>query len=436
MELKKMDDVLFEIRNIKNIERIDFSNVMISTLSTIIPRFYVSYDNGKFLMLDSTDKYFPEFIRKLTQVYNDEKNNILETSITDPFRMLKGVHGIKINDEAKSVLESGKLLEINELYSFYDKKESYDESMFFTSDEALSHLNIVLYHLSKFMKAFDIDLKILGQMRGYNHFYAFDGELNGSRNEFSCLYNKIDNNTYMYQFGGLFNDNSTVDVVVQYKKNGISVKTSIENGYVNETSDYMAINGVVRETHELRGKNGIINYDNKDLEPTEMPYKNIVEFDGNKDFDWFSLPWNAYMGASVKINNVSEEEIVSDIHHAYVDILDDGFISREIYSKTYRHYTVDGFNPVEIVLDACNKQTICINVDGIYEIESAFYSGGQSSGYYKTSLEDKYFYHASNAKSIDEIDGSKLILLNKDGGFYKKSDLASKVRLLKVMRGE
>ena len=94
MKYYGMDPTLVEIYNIRNIESIKLWDLVSNdedNKRTVIPAFMVIYDGGKQLNLCAKDKYFDVFVKKITEVYKDEKNNILEDALTDPFGLSRHI---------------------------------------------------------------------------------------------------------------------------------------------------------------------------------------------------------------------------------------------------------------------------------------------------------------------------------------------------------
>ena len=124
MRLYSMDSLIIEIYNIRNIESVNIYDIVSTSSSEVnlIPSLLVTYDGGKVINLCRNDKYFDIFVKKVIEVYNDEKNKILEDSLSDPFKLYKN---IRIDERTKSILENGTIIEINELYKFYNEKKYY-----------------------------------------------------------------------------------------------------------------------------------------------------------------------------------------------------------------------------------------------------------------------------------------------------------------------
>ena len=83
MKIDIMDQLLIDIYNIRNLEYVSFWDLHGTSDSKIlvIPAIMINYDGGKTLNLCAKDKYFDTFVRKVVEVYNDEKDNILESLV-------------------------------------------------------------------------------------------------------------------------------------------------------------------------------------------------------------------------------------------------------------------------------------------------------------------------------------------------------------------
>ena len=128
MQLYGMDRELIEIYKLRNIESIKLWDLVKNGTGKllVIPTLLVTYDGGKYLNISANEKYFRVFVQKVVEVYHNEKDNLLEDGLTDPFKLRPK---IDIDEKTKVILESGRLEQLNEIYSFYDGKDSYDSSI-------------------------------------------------------------------------------------------------------------------------------------------------------------------------------------------------------------------------------------------------------------------------------------------------------------------
>ena len=164
---KGMDSELINIQNIRNLESIRYAEHLLS--KGLIPILQITYDGGKHMILSSTDKYFYSFVKKVIDVYNLEKNSIVDDSLTDPFRIR---NKIDIDSKTEKVLESGILTDINSLYSFYKDKHAYNKSLIYQIDEVKSLLPMLIYHLEDFLTSFIVKSTFDTNISGYKDNYT------------------------------------------------------------------------------------------------------------------------------------------------------------------------------------------------------------------------------------------------------------------------
>ena len=115
MKYYGMDPSLVQIYNIRNLESVKVWDLVQNEIGkrVIVPAILIIYDGGKQLNLCAKDKYFDIYVKKVVEVYKDEKDNILEDNLTDPFRLKSR---IDIDDNTKKIFESGNLEKINEIF--------------------------------------------------------------------------------------------------------------------------------------------------------------------------------------------------------------------------------------------------------------------------------------------------------------------------------
>ena len=130
MQIKRDEDILLEISQIKDIRSITYKDIYASHSSspTILPGFIVTYGaKNTMLFLTSQDKFFEEFVRKIREVYLEEKDQVIREGI-------KGKEYIRLDPLSRRMLLNGDLDEIEEVYKQYDGRESYEESLLFEED--------------------------------------------------------------------------------------------------------------------------------------------------------------------------------------------------------------------------------------------------------------------------------------------------------------
>lgn len=434
-----MDKTLIDIYNIRNIESVQVWNLMSSKESKmlVVPCVTIMYDGGKYLSLCAKDKYFDVYVRKVVEVYNDEKDNILEDSLTNPFGLRKG---IDIDEHTKKILGSGELEQISSIYQFYDGKESYENTLLFSIDEARLLLPIIRYHVQKLFGTTDQIVFVEDVLTGYRDCYTLFAKVNGIDTNISLHFVKVDDKTYDISIGGLNTKCIPVLMRIHFAKDSISVDTGIRSyGYLS-SSLYSITNGAVKEIHEVK-KDGLpVVYENIDLPCVEEnPYTNIANLDGDVHLKWFLLPWGAVYGIDNAILEVSDTEKIVEMHNMYIDVLGDSFARREYYSKTYLRNRTVAVDSAETVLDEVIKNISGLRLEGlddIYAIETNFVGKGKN-GYYEGYLANKYFYHlAVSAGGIQNLTRERLVPVKKEDNVLSGVDLLNKSNVLRLVKGE
>lgn len=438
MQVNVMDKILIDIYNIRNIESVSITDLALNSSDKllIISSLIVVYDGGKMLNLCAKDKYFDELVKKVVEVYNDEKDNILEDDLINPFQLHTQ---IEIDEHTKKILESGKLLNKNEIYKFYDKKDSYKESLLFFKDEVNLLLPIIKYHVEEFFTMTDKVVIIDGILKGYRDIYAIDSKIDGIDKVLTLFFNKIDDNVYEVVIGGLTNKNIPLNLQISFKKDGIDVDVSIDSYELNGSFSYQINSGVVKSIKEIKKGNLPICYKNKDLERTENTYLNLADLDSKTRLEWFKLPWGAFYGIENNIVDLTISEKNIEICNMYIDIYNESFIKKEFYSKIYRRNRVGIVDSEEVLLDEVIKGTLGVCLDkkySLYVVETNFLGNGKL-GYYEAELSNRYFCHVLlSDNGLGGITQEKLVSVSKNDNILSKSDILNKSNVLSLVRGE
>jgi len=408
-----------------------------STKMEVIPAMLVIYEGGKTINLCSRDKYFDTFVKKVTQIYNDEKNNILEDSLTDPFRMRRK---IEINEHTKNILESGTLTNINDFYKFYDNKESFETSLLFQCDEVQLLMPIIKHHIKELLSHTDKNVIFEDEVTGYMNNYILSGQINGLYKYFPLIFDKISDNEYIIQIGGLLENNVPIKMNIKFLKDSITININIDKYNIESNFTYLISLDTIKEIQIIKRNNITVHYLNKDLKETENIHKQITDFDQNSNLKWFMLPWNATYGISTNIQNISETEKIIEIYNMYLDInLENSFIKKEYFSKNYKRNDTTSIKGTNVKLDEAIKNTIglCLNKkNGIYIIETAFLNTTKPSGYYLENLKGKYFYHLMQSNNIENIDKEKLVNIGFSDGIIEDADILNDSLTLKLVKGK
>ena len=190
MQLNRMEEELIQINNIRNLESVKIWDVMLdaSHKVLVVPALDVFYDGHRHLSLTAKDKNFNTFVKKVNQVYQDEKNQVHEDSMLDPFHLYPTMD---IDAKTKRILESGTLEQKNEIYRFYEHKSGYEGSLFFQSEEVALLMPIVRYHIERFYQVTDQVITFDDTLMGYRDQYILNAKRNGTDIFVPILFNKL-----------------------------------------------------------------------------------------------------------------------------------------------------------------------------------------------------------------------------------------------------
>lgn len=439
MQFHTMDNMLIDIYNIRNIESIKFYDVVVTKVPKliIVPALYVIYDGGKEINLCAKDEYFTTFAKKVVQVYEDEKNQILEGSLTDPFHMNQG---IQIDEHTQEILSSGVLENINQLYQFYDGKESYEGSLLFQANDVEMLLPIVTYHLMQMLYHTDKAVHFDDEFSGYRDYYMMSGTLDGVPTNYPFMYDKMDDNQYAFTIGGLLGSLNPVHVQIHFTNDRIHIQVSLGNYEILGNFTYLISNSVVKSITDIQ-KNGVtICYENTDLKVGDNPLLNLANLDRESEFQWFQLPWGAYYGIDSNVTDLSDIEKIVEISNMYLYHHNKTFMRKEYFSKRYHRKSTANVLGQNITLDEAIKNTmgVCLSSqEGIYLIETAFLDTLGVNGYYDEKLKNRYFYHVvKNKKGLKNIHGASMAAISKSDGILDSGDTMNTSYMLKIVRGK
>ena len=435
-----MENMFIDIQNIRNLTSVSLGSFKYSNEESgkmeLIPVLSITYENGKTLTLSSKDKYFDSFVKKVTEVYNDEKNNIVEDSLTDPFRLRSH---ILIDEHTKEVLESGTLRNVHEIYSSYENKYSYHNSLLFQKDEFKLLVPIIKYHIEDFFERTSKSVKFYNGIEGYRENFILKAYVDGHEKVINVLYHKVDENEYDLEIGGLLDGCNSLKMNIKFSKDRIVVTIDNKKYELYSEYTYLANNEKVKQIVSVTKEDRELIYENKDLDITENNLESITDLDNKANFTWYLLPWNALYGINNEIETLSESEKMVQTYSMYACSSNKSFMKKENYSKTYKRNSTTALSADEVVIDDVIKNTlgVCvIDSEDIYVIETAFLDSRYSNGYYQEKLKDKYFYHV--VKSEEGIKGIKLsdgINVDKNNVLVN-SDLRDEGLLLSLTKGD
>lgn len=434
MQIYGMDPELVSIYNIRDLKSIKVWDLITHSASKVmvLPAILITYDGDKSLNLCSKDKYYDIYVKKVMQVYQDEKNNILEDALTDPFRLRSH---IDIDERSLRILESGELEQKNDVYAFYAGKDSYAQSLLFERDEIVSFLPILKYHLERLFTFTDKVVSIGDELSGYRENYILTGRVDGIDTIFPFTYEKVNSNEIIFHIAGMLGKSEPINVKVEFSTDGLVVTMMIAKNELIATSKMSITNGVIKSIFDVERKGLTISYKNEDLEETALDNSNIANLDYDTKLKWFRLPWGALYGINTSIDDLSDTEKMIGINSMYVQVLQNHFMKKEFYSKTYKRNKTVAVDAEDMTLDEVDKTTIGFSADKeghLFVIETSF---DDTTSNYMTS--GKCFYHAAFSEDgISGISKEKLHSLGKREELIQKSDLVNKSKLLMLVSGE
>ena len=439
--IKEMDDLLISILAIKNIEEIQFSDLVItpssSTQFIILPSLYVKYDGKKTLNLCSTDKYFDVFVKKVFEVYMEEKDR--DEVVPDVGVVFKGSK-LEIDDKTKKVLESGDLTKVSELVKFYDGKKSYDERLMFQIDEVKMMIPIMKHHLKELFSHTNITINFDdNNIAGYKNNYQINCKIDGIDETLIIGYEQSRDNEYYFNIRSLNNIFNPLIMRIQFKEDSMSVDITSKDYPISSSDIYQFEEDKLHHTKRIRLDNKEVYYDSKDLDTVENPYENLTSLDGDTKMKWFKLPWKGLYGVDRSIQDIDDNEHIYSTRTKYLGIIDDNFMIKEIGSVKYHRDRTFETSPNEFVMEEIKKTMYGYRLNpnsDIYIIETGFSDDVHQNGYYDNYLGGKYYYHGIECKDLLSINRDNLIGISKDNNIIVGADLLEEDEVKKLIRSD
>lgn len=431
MKLNTMDETLLKINKLKNIESISYKDI-ISTINddkyTIIPSFIVFYDGLKILNLTSLDKHFNIFVKKLKQVYLEEKDNIVEDS------PIYGKKNIQIDDFTKKMLLESNLDEINSLYKFYNEDNGYTHSLLFKEDELKIIIPIIKHQLKEVLKTFDKVIDFDNKIKGYNNVYSWNTKIDGIPSTNYFIYQKNSPNTYFFECIGLIKELIPISIEINFKDNGISINTWIKDLKYSNYKTYNISEKNITEEKSIYLNENLKSYEKNNLEKTTCQLKNIIDIGYKEELDWYKLPWSSaiYGIKRIKTPISSEKENIIYQRSIYLDTTDNNFIIKDIITKKYKKDSTSLVDTIDVTFDNINKTIIGYKEKDLIILETSFLSDQLTKP--RNNYENKYFYHTTLNNSFKNIKEEELIPLNKEKEIIKKTDLLKTNKIKKLIR--
>lgn len=432
-----MDEELITIYNIRNLESIKLWDIIQdkSNKTLVVPIFSITYDGGKQLSYTAKDKYFNEYVKKVAQVYHDEKNQVYEDSLTDPFHLYQG---IDIDEHTKQVLDSGLLEEKDKIYHFYEGKKGYEGSLLFREDEIAPLMDMVFYHVEKLYQVTDQVVQFSPSFHGYQEQYLLSAKVNGIEHFVPLVATKLSDSTYHFELGNT-NSLSPVTMDLEFKYDALTVKTAFPFLNMTSCANYFVTKEMVKSTYEVRMNDLVIRYENQDLEKEDT--FSLPEFiDKTQDLTWFVLPWKAHFGLATSLEDITSSEKMITIHNLYLASFMEHLLEREHYARIYRRNRTTGMDSLEVVLDEVDKSVIGVALskkDSLYLLETHFLDNDMNhNGYYDGNLKRRYFYHlGESTKSFEGLNLSSLVPVDSKE-VLQASDFLNKAKMKKLVKGD
>lgn len=438
MRINKTSDKFIKINQIKDLKSIEVYDVRTSAKDKMLisPGFIIFYGPMKSMVLTTDDEYFEDYVKKLREVYLEEKDRIIESGIM-------GDKKIEINPLTKSLLLNGNIENTSELYSFYKNKKGYSESLFFEEDKLKAFFEIISYHIKNTMKLFDIEISDMSLSGGMNGVYYIRCKKNNVPVILPLYFVKREDNNYQITVGNLFDKAIPLVMDILFTKDGINVNNIVTSYEFSDFNSYKYDDkGTIERIVEL--KNELIHYSKNDLPIATSVPLNVANLDNNDVITtWYKYPWNAYEGVTKETYSINkdgtleekdgEEQLINKRMIYLTDNEDDIFL-KESYSKRYRKRTTSIEESRDILFDNLEKQIIGLKKKEGFLFETSFY-GNAVTGFYKTNLLGKNFYHISSAKTKEELTSESMYSLDKEDSVEEKADLVDTDKIFKKVRG-
>lgn len=414
MKIVKEDLGLLEIRQIENLTSISFQDIYVfnNQKPYIIPGFIITYGNqNNILFLTDHDKYFQEFVKKLKEVYQKEKDDVKSNGIF-------GKEYIRIDPISKEVLQNGNLDKVDSIYDYYEGKDSYSSSLLFEEDHLKSYIPIFKYILERISKNLNFTINNITLSEGKNGYYYVQAKID-DKLTILPIYFEEQSSSCHFTISNILDNAIPINASIDMTNDSMVIHTYIPevkyDDYVTFTLEDK------KEKSETYLGNTLINYDIKDIVPCDknIPSSYLLLDDEDDNIVWYQLPWQDYIGYKKEVLPL-KSDIPSNTSHnlveqqlVYVSKEQDNFYITKISSKYYQKIDNKNIISAKIILDRYNKITRGIKDDNTTLLETYFVDDCASS-FYKTNLAGKYFYQImiGNDSKTKEFIGRKDGLLD------------------------
>lgn len=426
MNVIKKADSLLEISQLKNIISVDYKDIYSSEndVKQILPGFIVVYGNGNYLFLTTADEFFQEYVDKLREVLKEEEGRVVKEGIF-------GSETVSISPFTKKMLEDSGVEEVNRLYSYYEDKAPYSESLLFEEDKIKALFPIIEYQIKEYMKLLNMTIKDMRLSEGNNGVYYIKAMIN-NQPVVLPVFIVYQGDKIKVKIGNLMDKCYSLNIGILFKNDGFSIYDSVDEYGLSSFEEYkFRPTGATSErTVELKGK--LIDYRKEKLSPATKVPTNLVNLDTQTDIStWYELPWKAYYGISEEdlhlredgtLENEDGPERIIERRSIYLQDNKENFFVRDKASKFYQKRAPITVNSQQVRLDEMNKTVVGVAQGGGFAIETNFHLGG-ASGFYKAHLQGNHYYHVSSKSQTSEIARDNLISLGIEDGLVEKVDL-------------
>lgn len=401
MRLKKDEKELLEIKQIKNIESIKLEDIyqpIVNGKRYLVPGFIITYgEPSKIVFWTTQDKYFEEFVRKVKEVYLEEKDQVIREGIM-------GKEYIRIDPLSKNILLNGNLEKLEGLYEHYKGQEGYNESLLFEEDHLKAKTSIIEYHLQEVAKRIGLSIGKIKISNGMNGCYYITTTIQ-KKPVILPVYYEEDKDNWSIDIGNVLEDAIPIHMEGNFTKEGINVFCTIqEYDYYNYTS-YILKRGKMVQEREIHYNGNLVHWKEDDLPKCKEPEESkIAEIDGKHQLTWYALPWNGFYGVKQEDKCLEEDGTLTDrdgsermitTSQVYISPNKQSIFAKEQQEKRYKRKIDDRMISQSILLDRINKTTIGIQRGENMLIETTFDSNGPN-GFYQEHLAGQYFYQVSD----------------------------------------
>ena len=423
MQIKHYSNLEMEIQKLKDIRMIQYEDLYVKGYTgkaKILPGFFVLYGNHEMLFLNTNDKGFPQFVKKLREVYLEEKDHIIQESILGPQK-------IQIDDLTKEILLSKDLEGIDSLYKDYYEEDGYSDSLFFQEDEFSNIFPIVEYHLRNMLKNISVELGDLALPRGMNGNYHILAMIHNVPTYLPVSFMKLDD-SYQIVIGNVLPHSIGISLTVNFHKDKIEVLGSIPEYEYFDTYTYQLENGLPSSIVQTEWKGKMVRYQKSHLEKSDVPNNRVSR---EENLEWVHLPWGAYYGYYQTEEEFLKDNFFREQHVVYLSRNDFSYYEREHYMKQFFQKYPSGTMYYPIVLDSFQVVKNGVKEDGYSILEVSFSERGKE-GSYQDRISGKKFYILGSGESWDDF-SKKKIFFNRRSGLESQVDLTDQKIIQKRM---